>query len=138
MSSSFTRGFTVEINKMINTKIVVQTNDGKTYTGILKGMTDNLAVVLNDVKTGGKSYYKLVIAGSLINYITLGDTPFDIMGLVEELIKVFKPENVRFLDDSNTILVMDRIRVTEDEVQGEGVVADRIRSIWNAYKKKKQ
>lgn len=134
MSSN--RGYLLEINNLVNQKVVVQTKDNNTYTGILKGINEHLNLIMSDVVTETKKYYKLLISGDLVTYITLGDVPFDTLGLADELMRVFKSENVRIHEDSGTIIVMDRFRVNEEGVTGEGVVADRIRSIWNEFKKK--
>jgi small nuclear ribonucleoprotein (snRNP)-like protein len=134
--SSSNRGYISEINNLVNQKVIVQTKDKATYVGVLKGINENLNLILNDAVYETKKFYKILISGDLVNYITLGDIPFDIHGLADELIRVFKAENVRIHDDSNTILVMDRFRVSDQGVTGEGVVADRVRTIWNEYKKR--
>ncbi len=128
------RGFKVEINSFIGKKTIVQTKDGETFTGILKGFDDHLNIVLSNAQTDTKSFYRIIIASSEVKYVSLGDVPFDLPGLAQELSKVFKPENVRLHEDQGVIVVMDRFKVSEDETTGSGAVADRIRAIWSDFK----
>jgi hypothetical protein len=51
-----------------------------------------------------------------------------------ELERVFKKTGVRYFEDTRTIMVMDRYKVTEESVDGDGPVADRIRRIWQSLK----
>ncbi len=133
------RSFFSEIRSLFNKKIVVNTKDGKTFTGILRGVNEDLSLVLNDaVSDDNKKFFKIFIAGDIVSYITLGEVPFDIFGLAQELSKVFRPENVKLYEDSHTIVVMDRFKVNEDGVTGEGIVADRIKAIWESFKEQQK
>jgi hypothetical protein len=40
---------------------------------------------------------------------------------------------VEFFEDSRIIRVLKKVRVTEDGVEGEGPLADRIRQVYDKY-----
>lgn len=132
--SASNRGFKVEINTFISKKVLVQTKDGETYKGVLKGIDENLNIVLSSAETDTKSFFRIILLGHEIRYISLTDVPFDLPGLAQELSKVFKPENVRLHEDQGVIMVMDRFKVNEEETTGSGPVAERIRAIWSDFK----
>ncbi len=134
--SQANRAYLAELHKLVNKKVEVRTTEQKTYYGVLKGINEELNLVMTDVKVSdGEKFFSLLISGKMVSYISLGDIPFDINGLAEELAKVFKSENVKVFEDTNNIRVMDRFVVNEQGVSGgEGIVADRIKSIWEAYK----
>ena len=108
---------------------------GKILTGRLIGMnTDTRDLMLAEAVVDGKKHHRMYLAGAILAEITLGEAPFDMNVLKMELEKVFKKTGVRYYEDTRTIMVMDRYRVTEEEVQGDGPVADRIRRIWQSMK----
>ncbi len=133
--SQSSRTFLTEMRSLFNKKVVVKTKDSHTFTGILRGINEDFSLVLNDaVNEENKKFFKIFISGDIVAFITLGEVPFDIFGLAQELSKVFRPENVKLYEDSHTIMVMDRFKVNEEGVTGEGIVADRIKAIWESFK----
>ncbi|MHA2249847.1 MAG: Lsm family RNA-binding protein [Candidatus Kariarchaeaceae archaeon] len=134
MSSNLGRAFATELNAFVQKNIVVTTKDGNVIVGRLIGMSpENMSLILGEAISGKKKHHRIFIAGDTIAELTLGEAPFNMNKLREELEKIFKKTGVRYFDDTRTIVVMDRYRVTEEEVEGEGPVADRIRRIWQAF-----
>ncbi|MDH5646208.1 MAG: Lsm family RNA-binding protein [Candidatus Heimdallarchaeota archaeon] len=134
MSSNLTRQFKGELNNFDKKNIILTTTYDKVISGMLIGMGDDNSVIIADAVIGGEKHHRMFISGTVIAEIILGDAPFDMHGLRIELEKIFKKTGVRYFDDTRTIVVMDRYKVTESTVEGDGPVADRIRSIWQSYK----
>ena len=135
--SAYNRNFNVELNLLIGKKVIVSCLEQKTYSGILKGITENLSLVLTNAVSGTESFHKIVLAGRFVNSITLKEIPFDFEGLAKELTNKFKQGNVRVNNDTGVIIVLDRFIINAEGVDGEGPVSDRIRAIWNEYKTNK-
>ncbi len=63
---------------------------------------------------------------------------FDINALAKQLSKSF-PDLVKIREDMRAIIVMERIRVTEDGVvEGTGLVADKVRTIYEEFMRQAQ
>ncbi|MFV2014909.1 MAG: Lsm family RNA-binding protein [Candidatus Heimdallarchaeota archaeon] len=135
MSANLTRGYAAELSSFALKNIIVKTTTGKTIKGILMGLNpDDMNLILGDVVVNEEQHHRLFLAGSQVAEITLGERPFDMNKLKMELERVFKKTGVRYFEDTRTIMVMDRYKVTEEAVDGDGPVADRIRRIWQSLK----
>ncbi len=134
MSSNLGRAFATELNTFVQKNIVVKLRDGGIIMGRLIGLnSENFSLILGEALSAGKKHHRIFIAGDTVAEMTLGQAPFNMNKLREELEKIFKKSGVRYFDDTRTLVVMDRYRVTEEEVEGEGPVADRIRRIWQSF-----
>ncbi len=135
MSANLSRAYSSELSGFASKNIILKTTSGKIIKGILVGLnSDDMNLILGDVVVDGEQHHRMFLAGSQVAEITLGERPFDMNQLKMELERVFKKTGVRYFDDTRTILVMDRYKVTEETVEGEGPVADRIRRIWQSLK----
>jgi hypothetical protein len=105
--------------------------DGNKYTGALSGISENLNVILSNV-TGGDNITKLIINGNFIKKIELTEKLFDLRALATRLEKIF-PNNVKLMEELGTILIMDKIKVTEKGVEGSGLATIRVREIYEEY-----
>ncbi|MGQ9721196.1 MAG: Lsm family RNA-binding protein [Candidatus Jordarchaeum sp.] len=124
-----------ELSALVGSRIEVNTDSGKSYNGILKGYDRNtLSIVLAEAKDNqGTFYHRIFIRGEKINEIIKAEEPFDIKGLYLEIEKIFPPGEVEFFEDSRIIRVLKKVRVTEEGVEGEGPLADRIRQVYDKY-----
>ena len=136
MSATTQRLFNQELNIFVGRRVKVDIDNGKQYTGILKGIGSEFTIILADATNGTEKLHRVLISGRHIIEMTLAEEPFDIQGLAQELAGMFKPENLKVYEDTGVILVLDRFRVTEKGVEGTGPVADRIRRVWEKYAKK--
>lgn len=132
--------FFKELTALLGSRIEVNTEIGKSYNGILKGFDRNtLSIVLAEAKDNqGTYYHRIFIRGEKINEIIKAEEPFDIKGLYLELGKIFPPGEVEFFEDSRIIRVLKKVKVTEDGVEGEGPLAERIRQIYDKYIQEKK
>lgn len=137
MSVNLNRNFKNELNAFDRKNVVIQTTTGKEFKGVLLGInTDDLSLVLGDATVDGIRHNRIFLSGQIIAEIYMGEAPFDISGLRNELEQIFKKTGVRYFEDTRTIMVMDRYKVSEKGVEGQqGPIMDRIIRIWANYQK---
>ena len=78
LSSVADRKFSEELALLLQKAIVVETNSGKRYTGILSGVdTDTLTLCISDcTDESGKTVHKLFITGRSIAQMYSVERPF--------------------------------------------------------------
>jgi small nuclear ribonucleoprotein (snRNP)-like protein len=120
---------------LIGATVVVTTNTGKALTGKMRGYDPTtLSVVLADAHDAKETlYHRIVITGHTILELVKTEDPFDLKGLAEQLETLFPPGEVRFLEDARVIVVLNKVRVTEQGVEGTGPLADRIRKVYTRF-----
>jgi small nuclear ribonucleoprotein (snRNP)-like protein len=131
MSAVTTKKFAEELVNLVGKKVTIETMDGTKYSGQLSAISENLNVILSNV-VGGENINKLIINGSFVRRIELTEKLFDLRALAARLEKVF-PNNVRLMEELGTIMVMDKIKVTEKGVEGVGLATIRVREIYEEY-----
>jgi len=132
MSSIINKKFTNEIVSMIGRKVALETSEGKIYEGDLVGVDGNLNVILDNVSGVGENVYKVLLNRDFIKEIRLVEKPFDLKALAERLNRVF-PGLVKIREDIRSIIVMDKIKVTEQGVEGSGLAVERVKSVYNEF-----
>jgi small nuclear ribonucleoprotein (snRNP)-like protein len=125
------RKFGEESIQFIGKKVSIEISDNKTYNGTLIGINEKLDVILTDLDTSG--IIKIIINGSFIKEIKLMEKPFDLKALGERFSRVF-PGLVKVREDVGAIIVMDKIKVTQNGIEeGTGLAADRIKAIYEEF-----
>ncbi len=135
MSAVAKRGFFDEYSKMLQKLVTVGVSSGKSYTGTLLGFDPvTLSLCLGDVKDdNGNVLHRIFLNGNTIEYVIAAEKPFDLQGLASRIEKVF-PHLVRIHEDAGVIVVMDKIRVSEEGVvEGSGAAADRVRRVCEEF-----
>ncbi|MCL5788537.1 MAG: Lsm family RNA-binding protein [Candidatus Marsarchaeota archaeon] len=122
-----------ETRTMLNKQVTVKVSSGKKYKGTLAALDpESLHVCLTEAKEltpDAKRIPRLVINGTSITEVQLEESGMPMQSLAEQLLKIY-PNNVRFLEDTETIIIADRVRITPDgKVEGVGPIADRVRQI---------
>ncbi len=133
--STGARQFFKELASLIGATVVVKTNTGKAYSGKMRGYDPaTLSVVLSDANDKkGNLFHKIVITGQTILELVKTEDPFDLKGLAEQLEALFPPGEVRFLEDARVIVVLNKVRLTEQGVEGTGPLADRVRKVYTRF-----
>ena len=135
MSVVAKRSFFQEYSKMLQNLVTVRVSSEKTYTGTLIGFDpDSLSICLGDAKEEkGKILHRIFLNGNIIEHVGAVEKPFDLQGLASRLEKVF-PHLVRVHEDIGVVVVMDKIRVSEEGVmEGSGPAADRVRRVVDEF-----
>jgi len=128
-------GFTTEVNRLIGKKVAVVTQGGEELLGVLASLDiDSFSVILNDVELkGGKKIPKAILNGNDIKRIELRTAILDLRKLAERIERVF-PKMVQYNEEAGVIIVMNRIRVTENGVvEGSGLAAEKVSEIYNEF-----
>jgi len=126
------RRFGEEVAGFVGKSVAVETKDSKVYSGRLTAVDERLNLVLDGVVGAGEGVFKLVLNGDVVREIKLVEKPFDLRGLAERLSRVF-PGLVSERDDIGVLMVMEKVKVTEKGVEGVGIAADKVRSIFDEY-----
>jgi small nuclear ribonucleoprotein (snRNP)-like protein len=137
LSSAADRKFSEELALLLQKPIVVETNSGKKYTGILSGVdTDNLTVCISDcTDESGKIVHRLFITGRSIAQMYSVEKPFALQSLADRIERVF-PRMVRVVEGAGVIVVMDKIRLGEKGIiEGSGPAAERVKKVYDEFMK---
>ncbi len=131
MAAVLGRKFGEEFIQFLSKKVSVETTDGKTYVGILSAMNEKLDLILDDIEGG--NILKLILNGSYVREIKLMEKPFDLKTLADRLARVF-PGLVKIREDVGAIIVMDKIKVTQNGIEeGSGLAADRVKIVFEEF-----
>ncbi|NHV99399.1 MAG: Lsm family RNA-binding protein [Thaumarchaeota archaeon] len=128
-------GFTTEVNRLIGKKVAVVTQSGEELQGVLASLdVDTFSVILNDVELkGGRKIPKVILNGSDVRRIEVRAAILDLRKLAERIERVF-PKMVQYNEEAGVIIVMNRIRVTENGViEGSGLAAEKVSEIYNDF-----
>jgi small nuclear ribonucleoprotein (snRNP)-like protein len=137
LSSAADRKFSEELALLLQKPIVVETNSGKRYTGILSGVdTDTLTVCISEcTDESGKTVHRLFITGHSIAQMYSVEKPFALQSLADRLERVF-PRMVRIVEGAGVIVVMDKIRLGEKGIiEGSGPAAERVQRVYDEFMK---
>jgi small nuclear ribonucleoprotein (snRNP)-like protein len=131
------RAFNRELAAVVGATVEVVINTGKTYAGTLKGIDQNsLSIILSDVVADGEtSIPKIFIYGSSIVSFSVAEREISLEGLAKELEKTFPPGGVQFYPDTGIILVMNKIRISKDGIEGSGPLYERVAVIADDWLK---
>jgi hypothetical protein len=137
-SALASKRFSDEFASLLDRSVRAVTSSG-IYTGrVLAYNPSDYSLWLADARDEqGNSYSKLFLSGHSVVRVEVVEKGPDLSLLVERLNRLF-PNLVTYLRESDTIVVMDRIRVTRDGVVGEGPAADRVRRTFEEFMKEMQ
>ena len=132
------RVFNRELASIVGSTISVATKDGKNFSGTLKGIDQNtLSIVLTEVvdMKDGTNIPKMFIYGDSIVSFAVAEKEVSIEGLAKELQKTFPPGGVKFFPETGVIVVMNKIRITPEGVDGSGPLYERVAAIADDWLK---
>ncbi len=130
------RAFNREIAAVMGATVDVVLSNGKKYTGTLKGFDQNsLSIILSDVVDHGDESKtpKIFIYGKSIVSFSVAEIEVSLEGLARQLEKQFPPGGVRYYADTGTVLVMNKIRITSEGVDGTGPLYERVKEIADSW-----
>ena len=118
---------------MLGRMVLVNLMDGSSYRGQLAGIDQGLNMVLvNVVSSKNERYPKVLIRSEAIRDVALIEEYIDLRELAKILEKYF-PGMVKYIDETNTIIVGENVTVTEEGVKGTGLMARRVKEIYDEY-----
>ena len=129
------RKFFSEVTALIEKPVIVETTNGKKFTGTLIGINpDSLNLCIAEAKDEtGQMAHRVFLSGNVVAQISSTEKPFDLKALANRLEKVF-PTMVKLYDDKGFIWIMNKIKLTEKGVvEGSGPAAERVQTVYNQF-----
>ncbi len=113
----------------------VYLDDDKFIVGLLKGVSEDANLILNNAKTEkGKTFPKILIRNSVYNFVSVEEDPFPMQALTERIATIFGKGHVDYMEDQNVISILSgKIVVDENGVRGSGPSADRVKKIYQQF-----
>jgi len=134
MAAPASKRFGEEILAFVGKRVSVETSEGRVYKATLAGIDEKLGILLEDIE-GSDEVSRLILKRNFVKEIKLVEKSFDILALADRLNKVF-PGLVKVIDDISTIVVMDKIKVTQRGVaEGDGLAAEKVKAIYEEFVK---
>jgi len=129
------RQYNTEIGSLIDKVVKVYLDDDKFFVGLLKGISEESNLILDNVKNEkNKTFPKLLVRSSFYNYVTLEDEPFPMQALADRISKIFSKGHVNYIPEQNVISILNgKIVVNEDGVRGDGPSAERVKKIYEQF-----
>ncbi|RLE89470.1 MAG: small nuclear ribonucleoprotein (Sm) [Thermoprotei archaeon] len=136
--TTLSKRFNSEIQALLDRHITIVTLNGEKYSGTLVGFNPSTRdlCLANAVNSEGESFTRLIVYGHSISIVYTKEVLLDLKEFAEILEKHF-PRMVKYYEEGRVITVMDRIRITEHGVEGTGVMAERIKRLFDVYLKEK-
>jgi small nuclear ribonucleoprotein (snRNP)-like protein len=129
--------FAAELNNVIGREVQVVLSNGEIYRGVLHAVDTQLNIVLsNAVGKTGEKYDRIFIMYRYIIHIDSIQRRIDLREFAKYAEKVF-PGMVKYVEETNTVLIGDKVRVSEIGVEGVGPVAERAKRLFEEFLKAK-
>ena len=123
------RAFNREMAAVVGAIVDVELTNGKSYNGTLVGIDQNtLSIVLAGVG-GDANIPKMFIYGPSIVAFSVAEKEISLEGLARELEKQFPPGGVQYFPDTSIIVVMNKVRISPEGVDGHGPLAERVSQV---------
>jgi Small nuclear ribonucleoprotein (snRNP) homolog len=129
--------FVAELNNVIGREVQVVLSNGEIYRGVLHAVDTQLNIVLsNAVGKTGEKYDRIFIMYRYIIHIDSIQRRIDLREFAKYAEKVF-PGMVKYVEETNTVLIGDKVRISEIGVEGVGPVAERAKRLFEEFLKAK-
>ncbi|BDB97174.1 Lsm family RNA-binding protein [Saccharolobus caldissimus] len=134
-----------ELNNLIDKTVVVKTINNKTYIGQLYAyeLSPFIISLINVKDENNNVFYKLLINGNIISEIIIKNPPLfeprEFAEIVERSLNL-RPADIKVYEEAGVVTILEKIKVSQNGVEGSGPMAQRIYDIYNEYinKKKKE
>jgi len=127
--------FVAELNSLIGREVQVVLSNGEVYKGILHAVDSQLNILLaNATAKSGDKYNRVFIMYRYIVHIDSVEKRIDLREFAKYAEKVF-PGMVKYVEETNTVLIGDKVRVSEIGVEGVGPVAERAKRLFDEFLK---
>jgi len=129
--------FVAEVNNLLGREVVVGLANGDVYKGVLHAVDPQLNIILINVTTkNGEKFTKSIIMSNYVIYINSTEKFLDLREFAKYAERYF-PGMIKYVEESNVVLVGDKVRVSEVGVEGVGPVAERVKRLYEEFLKSK-
>jgi small nuclear ribonucleoprotein (snRNP)-like protein len=128
------QNFTKELALFVNEEIKIETVNGDKIDGTLIAYDPGtLSIILEDAFIEGEEFKRIMVNGNSVVKIYLKEKRVDMEKLAGMIEKRF-PKLVEYRKELGVILVMNRIRVSEEGVEGpSGPATERVQKIYENF-----
>ncbi|AWR94445.1 Lsm family RNA-binding protein [Acidianus brierleyi] len=140
---SIVRRIVSDINSLLDKTVIVKLVNNRVYTGQLSSyeLTPFIISLSNAKDNDNNTFFKVILNGNNITEILVKNAPlFDVKefaDIIEHSLNL-RPGDVKVYEEAGVITVLERIKVTEGGVEGNGPLAQRIYDMYNDYMSKKR
>lgn len=127
--------FVAELNNVLGREVQVVLSSGEVYRGVLHAVDNQLNIVLaNATNKSGERFTRVFIMYRYIVHIDSMERRIDMREFAKQAEKIF-PGMVKYVEETNTVLIGDKVRVSEIGVEGIGPVAERAKRLFEEFLK---
>lgn len=132
-----------DLNALIDKTVIVKLTNNRTYSGTLTSfeLTPFMITLSNAKDNENNTYYKVIINGSLITEILVKNAPIfdprEFADLVAKELNI-RQADIKVYEEAGIVTILDKIKVSENGVEGSGPLAQRVYDIYNTYIEKKK
>jgi small nuclear ribonucleoprotein (snRNP)-like protein len=125
-----------ELNNLIDKTVVVKTINNKTYIGQLYAyeLSPFIISLINVKDENNNIFYKLLINGNIISEIIIKNPPLfeprEFAEIVERSLNL-RPADIKVYEEAGVVTILEKIKVSQNGVEGSGPMAQRIYDIYN-------
>lgn len=140
---SIARRAIYDINSLIDKNIIVKLTNNKTYTGQLTSfeITPFIITLTNAKDNENNKFYKVIINGNLISEILIQSQPLfnpkEFAEIVQRSLNL-RQADIKVYEEAGIVVILDKIKVSENGVEGSGALAQRIYDLYNEYMEKRK
>ncbi|MCG2909930.1 MAG: Lsm family RNA-binding protein [Sulfolobaceae archaeon] len=132
-----------DLASLVDKTVIVKLSNNKTYSGVLSSfeLTPFMIALTNAKDNENNIYYKVILNGNIITEILVKTAPlFDPREFAEILSKELnlRSSDIKVYEEVGIVTILDRIKVSENGVEGSGPLAQKVYDVFNAYIEKKK
>ncbi|RFA93972.1 Lsm family RNA-binding protein [Pyrobaculum aerophilum] len=128
--------FVAELNNLLGREVQVVLSNGEVYKGVLHAVDNQLNIVLaNASNKAGEKFNRVFIMYRYIVHIDSTERRIDMREFAKQAEKIF-PGMVKYIEETNVVLIGERVRVSEIGVEGVGPVAERAKRLFEEFLKR--
>ncbi|AHC51049.1 Sm ribonucleo [Sulfolobus acidocaldarius SUSAZ] len=140
---SVSRRISGDLGSLLDKTIIVKLNNNKVYSGVLSSfeVSPFMISLLNAKDNDNNIYYKVIINGNMITEILVKSAPlFDPREFADVITKELnlRTTDIKVYEEAGVVTILDRVKVTENGVEGSGPLAQKVYDIFNSYIDKKK
>ncbi|MGC9104845.1 MAG: Lsm family RNA-binding protein [Thermoprotei archaeon] len=138
-----TRSIKADLSLMLDKSVIVKLTNNKTYTGVLSSyeISPFLLSLTNAKDNENNTYYKVLINGEYVSEILMKNTPIfeprEFASFLEKALGL-RPTDIKVYEEAGVVVVLDKIKVSENGVEGSGPMAQKVYDVFNDYIKRKK
>ncbi|AWR97247.1 Sm ribonucleo [Acidianus sulfidivorans JP7] len=140
---SIARRAIYDINSLLDKNVTVKLTNNRTYSGQLVSfdVTPFLIILSNAKDNENNVFYKVIINGDSISEILVQSQPIfnpkEFADIVQKSLNL-RQADIKVYEDAGIVVILEKIKVSENGVEGSGALAQRIYDLFTEYIEKRK